>query len=66
MAAGACAQGRGARRPGCLRGGRVAVACVVAVAERLKTAQVATLDHRHFTVVRPNHVPAFELFPHAL
>ena len=26
-------------------------------------SQIATLDHRHFTVVRPNHAPAFELVP---
>ena len=38
-------------------------ASVVAAAERLKLAQLATLDHRHFTVVRPNHVRAFELVP---
>nr|WP_322779875.1 PIN domain-containing protein [Frankia sp. Cas4] len=38
-------------------------ASVVAVAERLGTAQVATLDRRHFTVVRPKHVPAFDLLP---
>jgi predicted nucleic acid-binding protein len=38
-------------------------ASVVAVAERLKITQVATLDRRHFTVVRPEHVPAFELLP---
>jgi predicted nucleic acid-binding protein len=38
-------------------------ACVVAVAERVRTAQVATVDLRHFTVVRPAHVPAFELLP---
>jgi predicted nucleic acid-binding protein len=34
-------------------------ACVVAVAERLGVAQIATLDHRHFSVVRPMHVDAF-------
>jgi hypothetical protein len=26
--------------------------------------EVATLDHRHFTVVRPRHVPALTLLPH--
>ena len=38
-------------------------AAVVAVAERLKEARVASLDHRHFSVVRPAHVQAFELVP---
>ena len=38
-------------------------ASVVAAAERLKIAQVATLDRRDFSVVRPHHVPAFELVP---
>lgn len=36
---------------------------VIAVAERLSVSRVATLDHRHFRVVRPNHVDAFELLP---
>ncbi len=38
-------------------------ASVIALAERLKVAQIATLDHRHFSVVRPAHVDAFELLP---
>jgi len=38
-------------------------ASVIAVAERLKLAKVATLDRRHFTVVRPNHVNALTLLP---
>jgi predicted nucleic acid-binding protein len=38
-------------------------ASVIAVAERLKVRQIATLDHRHFSVVRPAHVEAFELLP---
>jgi predicted nucleic acid-binding protein len=38
-------------------------AAVVAVAERLKIAEVATLDRRHFTVVRPRHVNALTLLP---
>ena len=38
-------------------------ASVVAAAERLGIVQIATLDRRHFTVVRPSHVPAFELLP---
>jgi uncharacterized protein len=39
-------------------------ASVVAVAERLGTADVATIDHRHFTVVQPLHAPAFRIVPH--
>ena len=38
-------------------------ASVVAAAERLQAEQVATLDRRHFSVVRPIHVDAFELLP---
>jgi predicted nucleic acid-binding protein len=38
-------------------------ASVVALAERLGVSEVATLDHRHFRVVRPRHVDAFTLLP---
>jgi hypothetical protein len=38
-------------------------ASVIALAERLGLPAVATLDHRHFSIVRPRHVPAFELLP---
>lgn len=38
-------------------------AAVIAVAERLKITEVATLDHRHFTVVRPRHAKALTLLP---
>ena len=38
-------------------------ATVVAVAERLGATEVATLDRRHFTVVRPAHVGALALLP---
>jgi predicted nucleic acid-binding protein len=38
-------------------------ASVVAVAERLGITTVASLDRRHFSVVRPRHVDAFELIP---
>jgi predicted nucleic acid-binding protein len=38
-------------------------ASVIAVAERLKTTRIATLDHRHFRAVRPAHCDAFELLP---
>lgn len=38
-------------------------ASLVALAERLGVARVATLNRRHFTVVRPKHCDAFELVP---
>jgi predicted nucleic acid-binding protein len=38
-------------------------ASVVAVAERLGATEVATLDRRHFSVVRPRHTSAFTLLP---
>ena len=38
-------------------------AAVVAIAERIGERTIATLDHRHFGVVRPRHAAAFELLP---
>jgi predicted nucleic acid-binding protein len=38
-------------------------ASVVATAERLGERQVATLDRRDFSVVRPRHLDGFELLP---
>ncbi len=38
-------------------------ASVVVLAERHRAARIATLDRRHFSVVRPRHVPAFTLLP---
>jgi len=38
-------------------------ASVIAVAERLGVHEVATVDRRHFTVVRPKHVGSFTLLP---
>jgi uncharacterized protein len=38
-------------------------ASVVTTAERLGVQEVATIDHRHFSVVRPRHVAAFTLLP---
>ena len=38
-------------------------ASVVALPERLEVTEIATLDLRHFTVVRPRHVDAFVLLP---
>jgi len=41
-------------------------AIVIALAERLDVTTVATLDRRHFTVVRPGHVDSFTLIPEPL
>jgi predicted nucleic acid-binding protein len=38
-------------------------ASLVALAERFEVDRVATLDRRHFIVVRPSHVPALSLLP---
>lgn len=38
-------------------------AAVIALAERLGITEVATLDRRHFTVVRPVHTAALVLLP---
>lgn len=38
-------------------------ASVVALAERLGTDVVITLDRRHFGAIRPRHCPAFRLLP---
>jgi len=38
-------------------------ASVVALAERLGVDELATLDRRHFSVVRPRHVEALTLLP---
>jgi len=38
-------------------------ASVIAVAERHRETTLATLDHRHFSVVRPAHTDGFELLP---
>lgn len=40
-------------------------ASVVALAERMQVGLLLTLDHRHFSVVHPRHVEAFELLPTA-
>lgn len=36
---------------------------VIAAAERLDDAEVAMLDRRRFSVVRPRHEVAFQLLP---
>ena len=38
-------------------------ASVVALAERCGLQTVATLDRRHFSIIRPKHVPALTLLP---
>ncbi|HWG35720.1 MAG TPA: PIN domain-containing protein [Gemmatimonadaceae bacterium] len=38
-------------------------ACVVAAAERLDIVKVLTVDRRHFSLVRPRHVPSLRLLP---
>jgi len=39
-------------------------ASLIALAERLGTDVVISFDRRHFTAVRPRHVPAFRILPH--
>jgi len=38
-------------------------AAVLAITERLNEPKVATLDHRHFSMMRPRHVEALRLLP---
>lgn len=38
-------------------------ASVVTAGERLRIQEVATLDRRHFSVVRPAHTSTFDLLP---
>ena len=40
-------------------------ACVALMraAERLNLTEVATVDRKHFSIVRPRHVSAFRLLP---
>ena len=38
-------------------------AAVLAVVERLNEPKLATLDHRHFGLLRPRHVEALQLLP---
>jgi len=40
-------------------------ASVVAICERLGEHKVATLDHRHFSVIRPKHARSLRLLPDA-
>lgn len=38
-------------------------ASIVAIAERLGVRRIYTLDRRDFALVRPRHVPSFEILP---
>lgn len=38
-------------------------AAVLAIVERLNEPKLATLDHRHFGMMRPRHVDALRLLP---
>ncbi|ASF12443.1 putative ribonuclease VapC [Nocardia brasiliensis NBRC 14402] len=38
-------------------------AAVITIAERLGLSEIATVDRRHFTIVRPRHIDAFRLVP---
>lgn len=40
-------------------------AAVLAVVERLDEDKLATIDHRHFSVLRPRHVESLRLLPDA-
>ena len=44
----------------------IVYAAVIAIAERLNLAEVATVDRKHFSIVRPRHVSAFKLLPEAI
>jgi uncharacterized protein len=41
-------------------------ASVIALAERFGVEEIATLDHRHFRVVRPSHIESFTLLPEVI
>jgi predicted nucleic acid-binding protein len=38
-------------------------AAVLTIVERMNEPKLATLDHRHFRILRPRHVEALELIP---
>ncbi len=39
-------------------------ATVAAIAERLRITEIFTLDRRDFQIMRPRHVPYFDILPH--
>jgi uncharacterized protein len=38
-------------------------ASVLALVERVRETKLATLDHRHFAILRPTHIEALQLLP---
>lgn len=38
-------------------------AIIIAIAERIGERVIATLDRRHFSMIRPRHTEAFEIVP---
>ncbi len=36
---------------------------VAAIAERLNISRILTVDQRDFRILRPKHIPAFEILP---
>jgi hypothetical protein len=38
-------------------------AALLAIVERLREPKLATLDHRHFGLLRPRHVASLQLLP---
>ncbi len=38
-------------------------ASVITIAERHQQTRIATLDRRHFTIIKPAHTTAFEILP---
>jgi uncharacterized protein len=38
-------------------------ASVLVLVERLRESKLATLDHRHFAILRPAHVEGLKLLP---
>ena len=36
---------------------------IVAIAERLNISRILTVDQRDFRILRPKHIPAFEILP---
>ena len=38
-------------------------ALTIAIAERIGEAVIATMDERHFRLIRPRHITAFEIIP---
>jgi predicted nucleic acid-binding protein len=41
-------------------------AAVLSITDRLREPKLATLDRRHFSILRPRHVAALQLLPDAI